>query len=106
MSGDERAYRGILSWIKTVINIMPVWGIGMRDVNVALKISAAKALKALKSGEYQIKPKRSQCDCVETDEFWTYEEGKRTKCGLFTHSVGEAGESRRMSGGYSRRRKS
>jgi transposase-like protein len=44
ISGDERSYRGALSWIKTVINITLGWRIGMRDISVA------EVLKALKSG--------------------------------------------------------
>jgi transposase-like protein len=51
-----------------MIKIMLVRGIGIRDIGAVLKISITKVLKVLKSTKYQIKPKQSHYDCLETDE--------------------------------------
>jgi IS1 family transposase len=55
-----------------MVKIMLVREIGIRDISAVLQISITKVLKVLKSTKYQIKPKQSRCDCLETDEFWTH----------------------------------
>jgi IS1 family transposase len=71
---------------------MLVRGIGLRDISAVLQISITKVLKVLKSTKYQIKPKQTHYDRLETDEFWTYAGKRRTKCGLFTRITGKAGK--------------
>jgi IS1 family transposase len=61
---------------------MLVRGIGIRDVNAVLKIGVTKVLKTLKLGKYKIKPRFSQYDSLETDEFWTYVKEKKNKIWL------------------------
>jgi IS1 family transposase len=51
---------------------MPVRGIGIRDVSAVLCVSITTVLKALKSTNYKIKPKRNHDDRLEIGEFWTY----------------------------------
>jgi hypothetical protein len=58
--------------IVRLIKIMPVRGIGIRDISVVPGISITKVLRDLKPGEYMIKPKQSHYDCLEIDGFWTY----------------------------------
>jgi hypothetical protein len=58
-------YRGCLSRVVGLVKIMPVRGIGIRDISVVLQISITKVLKVLKSIKYQIKPKQTRCDCLE-----------------------------------------
>jgi hypothetical protein len=75
-------YRGRLSWVVEMVKIILVRGIGIRDISVVLKISITKVLKVLKSTRYQIKPKQSHYDCLETDEFWTHVGKKKNKVWL------------------------
>jgi transposase-like protein len=96
---SERTYRGTLSWIKNAINIMPVRGIGIRDISVVLQISITKALKVLKSGNYQIHPKKTIMIVLRQTSFGRMWGKRRAKCGLFTHITGKAGKSWRMCGG-------
>jgi IS1 family transposase len=65
-----------------MIKIMPVGGIGIRDIGILLQISSTTVLKVLKSTKYQIKPKQTHYDCLETDEFWTYVGNKKNKVWL------------------------
>jgi hypothetical protein len=51
----------------------------MRDVSFALEASVYKVLKALKSGNYVIKPKELYYDCLETDDLWTFVGSKSNK---------------------------
>ncbi|MHB9294241.1 putative IS1 family transposase ISPa14 [Hollandina sp. SP2] len=92
ISEQERTYRGTLSWINHVIKIMLVRGIGIGDISTVLQISITKGLNVLKSGKYQIKPKKSQYDCLEIDEFWTYEREKKNKVWLIYAYHRESGE--------------
>jgi hypothetical protein len=43
--GYQSTYRGCLSWVVWMVNIMPVRGIGIRDINAILRISIAKVLQ-------------------------------------------------------------
>jgi IS1 family transposase len=71
---------------------MLVRGIGMRDVSVALKISAATVLQALDSGACRMQPKESHYDRLETDGFWTYVGKKKRKVWLtYAHHRGSGG---------------
>jgi hypothetical protein len=72
-------HRRRLSWVVETVKIMLVRGIGIRDISAVLQISITKVLKVLKSTKYQIKPKQTCCDCLETDEFWTYVGKKKNK---------------------------
>jgi hypothetical protein len=55
-----------------MVKIMLIRGIGIRDIGAVLQISITKVLKILKSTKYQIKPKQTRYDCLETDEFSTH----------------------------------
>jgi hypothetical protein len=79
ISEHGRTCRGTLSWIKNAINIMLVRGTGIRDISVVPQISIARVLKVLKSGGYQIQPKKSHYDCLETGVFWAYVRKKGKK---------------------------
>jgi hypothetical protein len=68
--------------VKNTIKIMPVTGVGIRDIGVILEINRGKVLKVLKSAKYQIKPKQSHYDCLGIDEFWTYVGKKKNKARL------------------------
>jgi transposase-like protein len=58
ISDHERAYKGTLSWVKNMIKIMLVRGIGIRDIGVILEVSIGTVLKVLKSTKYKIRPKK------------------------------------------------
>ena len=73
ISDHERMYRGSILWINTVIKMMLVHGIGIRDIGAILKISVGKVLKTLCSSRYEIKLRQKHYDTLEADEFWTYE---------------------------------
>jgi len=51
---------------------MWVRGCGLRAVSVILNISLSKVLKTLEKQQVVLQPKRSFCDKLEVDEFWTY----------------------------------
>ncbi|MDR1316083.1 MAG: IS1 family transposase, partial [Spirochaetales bacterium] len=59
ISDHEMTYRGCLAGIGSLVKIMLVRGIGIRDISTILQISITKVLKVLRSGEYQIKPKQT-----------------------------------------------
>jgi hypothetical protein len=65
-----------------MVKIMPVRRIGIRDIGAVLQISITKVLKVLKSTKYQINPKQTCYDCLETDEFWTHVGKKKNKVRL------------------------
>ena len=67
-----RTYRGTFSYITNVIKMMLVRGVGIRDISIILHISIGKVLKTLRASTYQILPAKTQYDCREIDEFWTY----------------------------------
>jgi hypothetical protein len=73
------SYRGCLPEIVSLIKIMLVRGIGIRDISVVLRISMANVLNVLKSAKYKIKPTFSHYDCLEIKEFWTYVGKKKNK---------------------------
>ncbi|MDR1956020.1 MAG: IS1 family transposase, partial [Treponema sp.] len=58
ISDHERTYKGTYSWVKNLIKIMLVRGIGIRDISVVLCVSITTVLKVLKSGKYKIQPKQ------------------------------------------------
>jgi transposase-like protein len=91
-SDQEDAYKGTLSGVKSMIKIMSVRGVGIRDIGITLKTSGATVLKAPKSTKYRIKPKQSRYDCLETDEFWTYVGKKKNKVWLIYAYHRESGE--------------
>ena len=82
INDHERVYFGSVSWITSMIKIMLVRGVGIRDISVILKISIKKVLKTLVSSHYQIIPKKKQYDTLEIDEFWTYVGRKTNKIWL------------------------
>jgi hypothetical protein len=84
--------RGCLSWIGSLVAIMLVPGMGIRDISVILKISVTKVLKTLKSTAYEIQPKCSHYDCLEIDEFWTYVGKKKNIVWLIYARHRESGE--------------
>jgi IS1 family transposase len=65
---------------------------GIRDIIAALKVNITKVLKVLKTGKYQIKPRQTYYDCLEIDEFWTYEGKKKNKVWLIYAYHRETGE--------------
>ena len=79
---DEKTYQGCRLGIISLIKIMLVRGVGIRDISTVLKVSITKVLRVLKSGKYQIKPKQNHYDCLEIDEFWTYVGKKKDKVWL------------------------
>jgi transposase-like protein len=93
ISSHELTYRGCLPEIVSLVNIMLVRGIGIRDISTVLRISITKVLKVLTSAVYHIKPRFSPYDCLEIDEFWTYVEKRRTTYGLSMRITGKAGRS-------------
>jgi transposase-like protein len=99
INGRERTYNGPLSRVKSMIKIMPVRGVGIRDIVIILEISVTAVLKALTSMKYEIKPKQSRYDRLGTGEFWTYVGKRRTKYGLSTRITVKAGRLRRLYGG-------
>jgi transposase-like protein len=82
IGGHEMTYRGRLPWAVQMVKIILVRGIGIRDIGAVLQISITKVLKVLKSTKYQIKPKQTCYDCLETDEFWTDVGKKKNKVWL------------------------
>jgi insertion element IS1 protein InsB len=82
ISDSERTYLGTLLDIASMIKIMLVRGVGIRDISVILKISVTKVLKTLKSSKYQITPAKTHYKCLEIDEFWTYVGRKTNKIWL------------------------
>jgi IS1 family transposase len=75
-----------------MIKIMPVRGVGIRDIGAILEISIATVLKVLKSTKYTIQPKQSHYDCLEIDAFWTYVGKKKHKVWLIYAYHRESGE--------------
>jgi IS1 family transposase/transposase-like protein len=92
ISDLEMTCRGCLSGIASLVKIMLVRGIGIRDISAALRISITKVLKVLKSTNYNITPKLSHYDCLEVDEFWTYVGKKKDKVWLIYAYHRESGE--------------
>jgi transposase-like protein len=45
VSDHEMTYQGCHSWIVNLVKIMPVRGMGIRDISAMLKISVTKVLK-------------------------------------------------------------
>jgi len=82
INDNERTYLGSISWITSMIKIMLVRGIGIRDISTILNISIKKVLKTLISGCYKIIPEKKQYDTLEIDEFWTYVGRKTNKIWL------------------------
>jgi transposase-like protein len=82
ISDLERTYNGTYSWVKNLIKIMLVRGIGIRDISVVLCVSITTVLKVLKSGKYKIQPKQRHYDHLGIDEFWTYVGKKQNKVWL------------------------
>jgi IS1 family transposase len=75
-----------------MVKIMLVRGVGIRDIGIILQISITTVLKVLKSTKYKIKPKQTHYDCLEPDEFWTYEGKKKNKVWLIYAYHRESGE--------------
>ena len=82
ISDSERTYLGTLLDIASMIKMMLVRGVGIRDISVILKISVTKVLKTLKLSKYQITPAKKHYKCLEIDEFWTYVGRKTNKIWL------------------------
>jgi hypothetical protein len=70
--GYQSTYRECLSWVVWMVNIMPVRGIGIRDISAILRISIAKVLQVHTSGNYATRPKQKRYDRLKIDGFWTY----------------------------------
>ena len=92
ISDHERMYRGSIVWISTVIKMMLVRGIGIREISCILKISVGKVLKTLCSSRYEIKRQKKHYDTLEVDEFWTYVGQKTNKVWLIYAYHSESGE--------------
>jgi len=92
ISDHERTYCGTISWMVSMIKLMLVRGIGIRDISVVLNISVKKVLKTLCSSRYEVKPKRKHYDTLEIDEFWTYVSRKTNKVWLIYAYHRETGE--------------
>jgi IS1 family transposase len=52
--------------------LMPVRGIGIRDIAEINNISSKKVLSILVHSRHMLRPRRQYYDCLEVDEFWTY----------------------------------
>lgn len=78
------------SEIVSLINIVFVRGIGIRDISAVLGIRAAKVSETLKSAKYKIKPMFSYYDYLEVDGFWIYGGKKRINYGLSMRITGKA----------------
>ena len=92
ISDHERTYRGTISGLVSLVKIMLVRGIGVRDVSTILNISTKKVLKILISSYYKIKPEKKHYDTLEVDEFWTYVGNKKNKIWLIYAYHRETGE--------------
>jgi transposase-like protein len=47
IADHERTYKGTLLWVKNLVKIMPVRGVGVRDIGIILQISTSTVLKVL-----------------------------------------------------------
>jgi IS1 family transposase/transposase-like protein len=92
ISDHQRTYKGTLSCIHKLIQIMLVRGCGIRDISAVLEISAKKVLKVLVQGVYKIQPREKHYNCLEVDEFWTYVGKKSNKVWLIYAYHRETGE--------------
>ncbi|MDR1055201.1 MAG: hypothetical protein LBL90_05130 [Prevotellaceae bacterium] len=52
--------------------MMPVRGIGIRDIAEIENIGIKKRLPILLRSLHKIQPRRQYYDSLEADEFWTY----------------------------------
>jgi len=64
------------------ILLMPVRGVGIRDISEIEDISVRKVLSVLINSKHRLKPKRLHYDSLEVDEFWTYVQKKSNKVWL------------------------
>jgi IS1 family transposase/transposase-like protein len=92
ISDSQRTYKGTLSWIHAMIQIMLVRGCGIRDTSAILGISTKKVLNVLVQGVYKIQPQKRHYNCLEVDEFWTYVGSKSSKVWLIYAYHRETGE--------------
>ena len=81
--GDHAlSYKGCHSELIRKILLMPVRGIGIRDISEIERISIRKVLSVPVNFNHIIKPKQSHYDSLEVDEFWTCVGNKKNKIGL------------------------
>jgi hypothetical protein len=67
IADHERVCKGGMFCMINLMQRLPVRGSGMRGASFALEASVYKALKALKSSNYVIKPKKLCYNCLELD---------------------------------------
>jgi transposase-like protein len=91
--GDHAlSYRGCHSRLIQKILLMPVRGIGIRDIAVIEQASINKVLSVLVRSNHVIKPKEQHCDQLEADEFWTCAGNKKNKVWLICAYHRDTGE--------------
>ena len=61
--------------------MMLVCGVGIRDIAEIERISIKKVLSVLTRFNHKIRTKQNHYERLRVDEFWTYTETKRRKCG-------------------------
>ena len=82
-TGDHALlYKGCHSFLIHRILMMPVRGVGIRDVAEIEGISIKKALSVLVSSNHTLKPRQIHYDSLEFDEFWTYVRKKENRIWL------------------------
>jgi IS1 family transposase/transposase-like protein len=82
-TGDHAlSYKGWHSKLIHKILIMPVRGVGIRDIAEIEGISIKKVLSVPVSSKHTVKPRQSHYDNLEVDEFWTYVGEKANKVRL------------------------
>jgi transposase-like protein len=74
--------KGCCSKLKQKILLMPVRGIGIRDISETEYISINKVLSVPVSSSHKIKPTQQHYDSLEVDEFWTCAGSKKHKMWL------------------------
>jgi hypothetical protein len=85
-------YKGCCSKLKQKILLMPVRGVGIRDISETEDISITKVLSVPVSFSHKIKPKQQHYDSLEVDEFWTCAGSKKHKMWLIYACHRAAGE--------------
>jgi IS1 family transposase/transposase-like protein len=75
----DRTYKGTKAEINNAIVRALVRGCGIRDVAFILRVSIGKVLSVLVNSHYDLKPKASHYERLETDELWTFVGSKRRR---------------------------
>jgi transposase-like protein len=65
-------YKGCHSGLIKQILLMPVCGIGIRDIFAIQEVSIRKVVSVLVNSHYVLTPRKSYYETLEVYEFWTY----------------------------------